>query len=160
MVRITAVGLSLLVFAFAAMVQPRPSQALCRCRCVEGETVRICSSLRERGDAQVRCTQLACPPMDVRLSPSRENQRCRKHRVMHPRTGRYRWEKLCLNKGQAGPAEEKCKKVEFLNPNTGLYDSKVVCPGGSPGQAGGANCKKVEFLNPSTGLYDSKMVCQ
>ena len=160
MVRITAVGLSLLVFAFAAMVQPRPSQALCRCRCVEGETVRICSSRREQGDTQVRCPALACPAMDVRLSPSRENQRCRKYRVMHPRTGRYRWKRLCLDKGQAGPAEEKCKNVDFLNPNTGLYDSKVVCPGGSPGQAGGANCKKVEFLNPSTGLYDSKMVCQ
>ncbi len=128
MVRITAVGLSLLVFAFAAMVQPRPSQASCRCRCVEGETLLYCSKSRELSTTQVRCRNLACPPMDVRLSPSKQNKRCRKYRVMHPRTGRYQWRRMCLNKRQAGPAEEKCKKVDFIN-SSGLYDTKTVCPG-------------------------------
>ena len=128
MVRITAVGLSLLVFAFAAMVQPRPSQASCRCRCVEGERVLLCSKSRELSTTQVRCPDFACPAMDVRLSPSKQNKRCRKYRVMDPRTGRYHWSKMCLQKGQARPAEKKCKKVDFVNPD-GLYDTKTVCQG-------------------------------
>jgi gentisate 1,2-dioxygenase len=160
MVRIIAVGLSLMIFSFAAMVQPRPSQALCRCRCVEGEIARICSKFREAGDAQVQCSDRACPPVDVRIRPSIRNQRCRRHRVLRPRTGAYTWEKICMDKRQAQPADGGCKTVDFVNPTTGLYDSKVVCPEGSSSGARGENCKKVDFVNPSTGLYDTKTVCQ